>query len=96
MAISLKNDSFTSLGKFNTSVLSDDYTHSTFETYKLKGSTSSGVKFEGKYKLNTKTENQLISASFSDEAKLQFPLFGNVVEIGTRRNGDLKFHFDLG
>jgi hypothetical protein len=62
MAISLKNDSFTSLGTFKRGVLSDDYTHSVFETYKLKGTSSSGVKVEYKLKLKTNKDSDLITA----------------------------------
>lgn len=51
MAQSLKLSPFTSLGS-NNNVISDDYVHGTFETYKLKGSTSNGSKFDYKVKIN--------------------------------------------
>lgn len=56
MAQSLKLSPFTSLGTPN-NVLSDDYVHGTFNTIKLKGTTSNGGKLDYKVKVNTKKED---------------------------------------
>ncbi len=57
---------FTTLGDLNTSVLDDDYTHSTLTTIKVKGSTSAGSKFDSKIKLNLKNGD----LSIKDEGKV--------------------------
>ncbi|EGR33178.1 hypothetical protein IMG5_059920 [Ichthyophthirius multifiliis] len=96
MALSLKLDSFTSLGNFRKNVLSDDYTHSVFETYKLKGQSQNGTKVEYKLKLKTSKIDDLVKAKLEDEGKLQFKLNNYILEIASRRNNDIKLHIDLG
>lgn len=96
MAQSLKLSPFTSLGTPN-NVLSDDYVHGTFETYKLKGTTANGGKLDYKVKVNTTRKDGKISANIVDEGKIQFPVLNRfTVQLGQRRKGDLRAHVDLG
>jgi len=48
---SLANKSFTNLAEINDSVLNDDYIYSTFETWKIKGKTTNGGKWDYKGKV---------------------------------------------
>lgn len=73
MAQSLKLSPFTSLGTPN-NVLSDDYVHGTFETYKIKGSTANGSKFDYKVKVNAVNKDGKLQATIVDEGKIQFPV----------------------
>ncbi|EGR30095.1 hypothetical protein IMG5_142880 [Ichthyophthirius multifiliis] len=96
-AQSLRYDSFSSLGNFNKNVLSDDYTHSNFETYKFKGNTTQGGKTEYKAKIITSKQNGQVVYELKDEGKLQFVFLDRfIIELAQRRCGDLKFHIDLG
>ena len=69
MAQSFKVSPFTSLGSSN-GVIADDYCHGTFETYKLKGATSNGSKFDYKVKINASKKDGKISANVVDEGKI--------------------------
>jgi len=51
MAASLKNRTFTTLADLNDGVLGDDYVHGALETWKLKGKTSNGGKWDYKAKI---------------------------------------------
>lgn len=73
MAQSLKLSPFTSLGTPN-NVLSDDYVYGSFETYKLKGSTTNGGKFDYKVKVNVASKDGKLTANVVDEGKIQFPV----------------------
>lgn len=65
----MKVSPFTSLGAPN-GVISDDFVHGSFETYKLKGSTTNGGKFDYKVKVNTKKTDSSIQFNIADEGKL--------------------------
>lgn len=96
MAQSLKVSPFTTLGCPNT-VLSDDFVHGSFETYKLKGTTTNGGKLDYKIKVNTTKKDGKFSAAVVDEGKVQFPLFDTLtLQLAQRRKGDLKILLDLG
>lgn len=69
MAQSLKLSPFTSLGTPN-NILADDYVHGSFETYKLKGTTSNGGKLDYKVKVNTTKKDGKVSANIVDEGKI--------------------------
>lgn len=73
----MKLSPFTSLGSNNT-ILSDDFVHGTFETYKLKGTSGNGGKMDYKVKINTTKKDSKLSAAIVDEGKVQFPLFEKV------------------
>lgn len=91
MAQSLKNYSFTSLANINDGLLKkDDYVYGQFETWKVKGSTSKGGKFEYKAKVKNNT------TPMDDELKFSFPFEKYFFWVGVRRNGEMKVHVDLG
>ena len=63
-APSLKYYSFKDINNFNDKIFVDDYTHDTFETWKIKGSTTKGGKFEYKAKVKD------ASSGLTDELKV--------------------------
>ena len=87
---SLKYYSFKDINNFQDKIFQDDYTYDTFETWKLKGSTTKGGKVE--YKAKVKDNN----AALDDELKLQFPFKKYWFWFGQKKKGDVKFHVDLG
>ncbi|EAR90513.2 eukaryotic porin protein (macronuclear) [Tetrahymena thermophila SB210] len=96
MAQSLKLQPLTSLGTPN-NVLSDDYVHGTFETYKFKASTTNGGKVDYKAKVATAQKDGKLAVKVSDEGKIQFPFLDKYTfQFCQRRSGDVKLHFDLG
>jgi len=93
---SLSYSPFASFGKLNLSVLDDDYVYGNFETWKFKGKTTKGGKLDLKAKVKHTEKDKTFSASIEEELKLEFPYKRFTFWIGSRRNGDLKFHVDLG
>jgi hypothetical protein len=89
---SLKYKSFTQLAELNDKVLSEDYVHDTFETWKVKGKTTNGGKWD--YKAKIKSFNQ----NLTTELKLQFPWNRYWFWLGVQSAGkyNLKFHIDAG
>ena len=78
-------------------MLSDDYVYVTFETYKLKGSTTNGGKFDYKVKVNVANKDGKLTANIADEGKIQFPVKEKyTVQLGQRRKGDVRVHVDFG
>jgi len=57
--------------------LTDDFVFGTFETYKIKGTTLKNAKFEYKGKVKVSEKENKLSATLSDEAKIQFPFYNN-------------------
>lgn len=51
MAASLRNRTFTTLADKNDGVLNDDWVHGALETWKIKGKTSNGGKWDWKAKI---------------------------------------------
>jgi len=78
--------------------LTDDFVFGTFETYKIKGTTLKNAKFDYKAKVKLSEKDKKVTASLSDEAKIQFPFYNNKfwLWLGQRRSGDLKVHVDFG
>ena len=90
-AQSLKNYSFTTLANINDGLFKkDDYVWEKIETWKVKGSTEKGGKFEYKAKVKNNT------TPMDDELKIQFPYQKLFAWVGIRRNGEFKIHFDFG
>jgi len=50
--------------------LTDDFVFGTFETYKIKGTTTKNAKFDYKAKVKVSEKDRKVSASLSDEAKI--------------------------
>lgn len=55
---SLKRRCFTDLAETNDDVLSKNYVHGAIETWKFKGATKNGSKWEYKAKIKHKVENK--------------------------------------
>jgi len=51
MAASLRNRTFTNLADKNDGVLNDDWVHGALETWKIKGKTANGGKWDWKGKI---------------------------------------------
>lgn len=89
--LSLKSTPLTKLGDFF-GTLDDDYTYGTFETWKLKSTSTSGA--VTKYKLSIKEDSGKFGP-VKHEGSFQFPVSNYFAWLGFRGN-ELKFHVDLG
>jgi hypothetical protein len=89
---SLTYRSFTQLADVKDGVLADDYVHDTFETWKIKGTTTGSGKWDYKGKIKN------INEKLSTELKLQFPWSRYWFWLGVQSAGkyNLKFHVDAG
>jgi len=89
---SLKSKTFTQLSELKDKVLSEDYVHDTFETWKIKGTTSGS----GKWDLKGKIKN--FNQELGTELKVQFPWNRYWFWLGVQSAGkyNFKFHVDAG
>lgn len=94
MAQSLKVQPFTKLDDFS-SVIDDDYPYGNIETIKVKGVTSKGAQFNWKGKIKC-AKKDFSDATLTDEVNFRFPYEKYTCWFGARRNGEIKFHMDLG
>eukprot|EP00828_Plagiopyla_frontata_P004334 TRINITY_DN1153_c0_g1_i1.p1 TRINITY_DN1153_c0_g1~~TRINITY_DN1153_c0_g1_i1.p1 ORF type:complete len:354 (+),score=67.37 TRINITY_DN1153_c0_g1_i1:107-1168(+) len=96
LPLSLKGN-FLSLGKFFfQNVLKDDYPHKKFEVETYKAITKNNNVINYKTECTKTTKNNATSFQIKDELKLGAQLGKKYLQTRVKRDGEIKYHLDLG